>query len=141
MYTTIAVTGSPAAGVSSGQAIAAIEEVAAETLPSGYGYDYSGLTREGGQGRQLADRPHLRSGASSSSICSLSAQYESHMLPWAVILSIPFRTSWEHSSSPRIMGIDNNIYLQIALIMLIGLLAKNAILIVQFARLSAGSQA
>ena len=89
MYTTIAVTGSPAAGVSSGQAIAAIEEVAAETLPSGYGYDYSGLTREEAKG-----------GSSQTALIFglvllfvyllLSAQYESYMLPWAVILSIPF---------------------------------------------------
>ena len=131
MYTTIAVTGSPAAGVSSGQAIAAIEEVAAETLPSGYGYDYSGLTREEAKG-----------GSSQTALIFglvllfvyllLSAQYESYMLPWAVILSIPFGLLGTFIFA-RIMGIDNNIYLQIALIMLIGLLAKNAILIVQFA--------
>ena len=131
MYTTIAVTGSPAAGVSSGQAIAAIEEVAAETLPSGYGYDYSGLTREEAKG-----------GSSQTALIFglvllfvyllLSAQYESYMLPWAVILSIPFGLMGTFIFA-RIMGIDNNIYLQIALIMLIGLLAKNAILIVQFA--------
>ncbi len=131
MYTTIAVTGSPAAGVSSGQAIEAIEEVAAETLPSGYGYDYSGLTREEAKG-----------GSSQTALIFglvllfvyllLSAQYESYMLPWAVILSIPFGLMGTFIFA-RIMGIDNNIYLQIALIMLIGLLAKNAILIVQFA--------
>lgn len=131
MYTTIAVTGSPAAGVSSGQAIEAIEEVAAETLPSGYGYDYSGLTREEAKG-----------GSSHTALIFglvllfvyllLSAQYESYMLPWAVILSIPFGLMGTFIFA-RIMGIDNNIYLQIALIMLIGLLAKNAILIVQFA--------
>ncbi len=131
MYTTIAVTGSPAAGVSSGQAIAAIEEGAAETHPSGYGYDYSGLTREEAKG-----------GSSQTALIFglvllfvyllLSAQYESYMLPWAVILSIPFGLMGTFIFA-RIMGIDNNIYLQIALIMLIGLLAKNAILIVQFA--------
>ncbi len=105
--------------------------MAAETLPSGYGYDYSGLTREEAKG-----------GSSQTALIFglvllfvyllLSAQYESYMLPWAVILSIPFGLMGTFIFA-RIMGIDNNIYLQIALIMLIGLLAKNAILIVQFA--------
>ena len=131
MYTTIAVTGSPAAGVSSGQAIAAIEEVAAETLPSGYGYDYSGLTREEAKGGSSQTALIFGLGLLFVYLL-LSAQYESYMLPWAVILSIPFGLMGTFIFA-RIMGIDNNIYLQIALIMLIGLLAKNAILIVQFA--------
>ncbi len=130
MFTSISVTGSPAPGVSSGQAIEAINRVAEVTLPTGYTFEYSGMTREEATG-----------GTSMGSVFALvllfvylvlSAQYESYVLPWAVIFSVPFGLMGTFIFA-GFRDISNNIYLQIALIMLIGLLAKNAILIVEFA--------
>ncbi|WP_289686172.1 efflux RND transporter permease subunit, partial [Paramuribaculum intestinale] len=129
MFQSISVNGNPAPGYTSGDCLAAITRVAQETLPPGYGYEYSGMTRE-----------EASSGAGSTTavifgLCLLfvylllSAQYESYILPMSVILSIPFGLMGTFIFA-QIFGVSNNIYLQIALIMLIGLLAKNAILIV-----------
>ncbi len=132
MFQSISVSGQPAPGYSSGEALAAIERVANETLPTGFGYEYAGMTRE---------EANTSSGSATAVIFGLcllfvylilSAQYESYALPLAVILSIPFGLMGTFIFAD-LESISNSIYLQIALIMLIGLLAKNAILIVEFA--------
>ncbi len=130
LYSSIQVNGLPADGYSTGEAIAAIAEVAKETLPVGYGYEFGGITRE-----------EAGSGSNTViifSICIifvfliLCALYESIFVPLAVMLSVPFGLMGSFLFA-KMWGLENNIYMQTGLIMLIGLLAKTAILLTEYA--------
>ncbi len=131
LYCSITANVNPAAGYSSGEVQKAIEEVAAQTLPTGYGYEYGGMARE-----------EARNSGSGTvfvyAVCIfliyliLVCLYESFLVPFAVIFSVPFGLMGSFLFA-KLFGLENNIYLQTGVIMLIGLLAKTAILITEYA--------
>jgi len=130
LFSSVKITGANSAGYSTGDAIGAVQQVASETLDKNYDVEFTGLSRE-----------ELSSGSQTVLIFALSlifvyfilaAQYESYILPLTVVISLPLGVMGAYFGQ-KIMGLENNIYFQIALIMLVGLLAKNAILIVEFA--------
>ena len=130
LFSAISVNGTPAAGYSSGQAIQAVREVAEETLPEGYGFEFGGMSREEASSGSTTTLVFV--------ICVvfiyliLCALYESLFIPIAVILSVPFGLAGSFLFA-KMFGLENNIYLQTGLIMLIGLLAKTAILLTEYA--------
>lgn len=130
MYTSIGISVTPAEGYSTGDAIRAVKEVAAGSLPVGYGYDFGGITRE--EDSQTSNTVIIFGICFLMIYLLLAALYESLLMPFAVLLSVPaglagsFLFAW-------MMGMENNIYLQTGLIMLIGLLSKTAILLTEYA--------
>ena len=130
LFPSIQVGGTAAEGYSSGQAINAIREVAAEVLPEGYGYEFGGMTREEASAQNTTTLVFI--------ICIifiyliLCALYESLFIPLAVILSVPFGLAGSFLFA-HLWGLENNIYMQTGLIMLIGLLSKTAILLTEYA--------
>ena len=130
MYNSIAVNAMPADGYSTGDAIKAVQETAEQSLPKGYGYDYGGITRE--ENQQSGTTMIIFGICFLMIYLILSALYESFIIPFAVLLSVPCGLMGSFLFA-RIFGLENNIYLQTGLIMLIGLLAKTAILLTEYA--------
>lgn len=130
LFSSISVNGAPAAGYSSGQAIQAVREVAAQELPTGYGFEFGGMSREEASSDNTTTIVFI--------VCIvfvyliLCALYESLFIPMAVILSVPFGLAGSFLFA-KIFGLENNIYLQTGLIMIIGLLAKTSILLTEYA--------
>ena len=130
LFPSISVSGTPAEGYSTGQAIQAIRETAAEVLPEGYGYEFGGMTREEASAENTTTLVFI--------LCIvfiyliLCALYESILIPMAVILSVPFGLAGSFIFA-WLWGLENNIYMQTGLIMLIGLLSKTAILLTEYA--------
>lgn len=130
LYNAISVNASPAEGYSTGDAIAAISRIAAETLPNNYSYEFGGITRE--EATQSSNTAIIFGICIFFIYLILCAMYESFLIPFAVILSVPFGLMGTFLFA-KIFGLENNIYLQVGMIMLIGLLAKTAILLTEYA--------
>jgi HAE1 family hydrophobic/amphiphilic exporter-1 len=130
LYPCAIIQGAPAAGQSSGQAIKVIQEVAAETLPHGYGLGWSGLSYD--EARKGNEDVYIFLIVIAFVYLVLVGQYESFLLPLAVILSLPVGVFGSFFFL-QAMGLANDVYAQIGMVMLVGLLGKNAILIVEFA--------
>lgn len=130
LFSSIQVNGTPASGYSSGEAIEAVREVCADLLPAGYGYEFGGMSRE--EASSAGSTVFIFVVCVVFIYLILCALYESLFIPWAVLLSVPFGLMGSFLFA-RMFGLENNIYLQIGLLMLIGLLAKTAILMTEYA--------
>jgi multidrug efflux pump subunit AcrB len=130
LYPTAPIQGAPASGYSSGQAIAAVKEVAAEVLPRGFGIDWRGLAYD--EAKAGNEALYIFLIVVVFAYLVLVGQYESFIIPAAVLMSLPIGVFGSFALL-RAMGLSNDVYSQIGLVMLVGLLAKNAILIIEFA--------